>query len=143
MPWRGVCEPMDMSAPPNGPADTFAVRVEPLGAVLYVRAGETLMQAASRQGYYWPSICQGEARCGLCFIEVNAGMDNLGPLERHEAVAIELLLRPRPDQLPGRLRLACCVRPTGDAVVVKRGVRYNGTCPQEDQDRQVILQPPV
>ncbi|HKT15087.1 MAG TPA: 2Fe-2S iron-sulfur cluster-binding protein, partial [Allosphingosinicella sp.] len=47
-----------------------AIRVEPLGAVLYVRDGETLMQAAARQGYHWPSICQGEARCGLCSIEV-------------------------------------------------------------------------
>ena len=116
--------------------ETVAVRVEPLGAVLYVRDGETLMQAASRQGYYWPSICKGEARCGLCSIEVTEGRDNLGPLERNEAVAIELLLRPRPDQLSGRLRLACCVRPTGDAVVVKRGVRYNGSTPQEDQDRR-------
>lgn len=117
--------------------ETIAVRVEPLGAVLFVREGETLMQAASRQGYYWPSICQGEARCGLCSIEVTEGVDNLGQLERNEAVAIGLLLRPRPDQLPGRLRLACCVRPTGDAVVVKRGVRYNNdSSPQEEQDRR-------
>lgn len=113
-----------------------AIRVEPLGAVLYVRDGETLMQAAARQGYHWPSICQGEARCGLCSIEVTEGAENLGELERDEAMAMTLLLRPRPDQLGGRLRLACCVRPTGDAVVVKRGVRYKGANPQEGQIRR-------
>ena len=113
--------------------EVASICVEPLGAVLDVRDGETLLQAAWRQGYYWPSICLGESRCGLCSVEIVEGSENLGRLERDEAVAIRLLMGPRSDQSGRRLRLACCIRPTGAAVVVKRGVRHVGADPREDQ----------
>ena len=113
--------------------ESASIRVEPLGAVLDVRDGETLLQAAWRQGFYWPSICLGEGRCGLCSVEVIEGPENLGRFERNEAMAIKLLMGPRADQSGRRLRLACCVRPTGDAIVVKRGVRHVDATPREDQ----------
>jgi ferredoxin, 2Fe-2S len=106
------------------------VRVEPLGAVLDVLDGETLIEAAWRQGYYWPTICQGNARCTQCSIEVMEGLENLGQPDRDERVTMQLRLALQLNRLQDRLRLACRVRPTGNAVVKKAGVRYNGTNPQ-------------
>ncbi|HKP43018.1 2Fe-2S iron-sulfur cluster-binding protein [Mycobacterium sp.] len=109
-----------------------AVRVEPLGAVLDVLDGETLIEAAWRQGYYWPTICQGKARCTQCSVEVIEGLDNLGQPDRDELVTLQLRLALQLNRLRDRLRLACCVRPTGDAVVNKAGVRYTGDHPQNN-----------
>ena len=108
-----------------------AVRVEPLGKVLDVLDGETLIEAAWRQGYYWPTICQGNARCTQCSIEVLEGLENLGQPDRDERVTMQLRLALQLNRLQDRLRLACCVKPIGDAVVKKEGVRYNGTNPQD------------
>lgn len=107
-----------------------AIRVEPLGAVLNVRDGETLIEAAWRQGYYWPTICKGKARCTQCSIEVMEGLENLGQPDRDERVTMQLRLGLQLNRLQDRLRLACCVKPTGDAVVTKPGVRYRGADPQ-------------
>ena len=120
----------------TGQRRAFAsVRVEPLGVVLTVHEGETLMQAARRQGYYWPTICNGEVRCSLCSLEVLEGVENLGQPDRDEQVVMELQMGHRLRQLKDRLRLGCCVKPTGDAVVLKRGVRSSGADPQQGQKR--------
>ena len=49
---------------------TATVRVEPSGITLDVRDGETVMAAARRAGYRWPTICGGLADCGACALEV-------------------------------------------------------------------------
>jgi hypothetical protein len=43
---------------------------------------------------------------------------------------MQLRLALQLNRLQDRLRLACRVRPTGNVVVKKAGVRYNGTNPQ-------------
>jgi ferredoxin, 2Fe-2S len=98
------------------------VHVEPAGVDIVVEDGETILHAAERQGYRWPTICHGQAICTTCFFEVTAGGDDLdppGPVE-------EQVLR----TLPGsqlyeghELRLACQVRLRSDLSARKRGVR--------------------
>jgi|HubBroStandDraft_6_1064221.scaffolds.fasta_scaffold92359_2 2Fe-2S ferredoxin len=39
----------------------MVVRVEPLGVDIDVRPGESIMAAAQRSGYYWPTHCQAMA----------------------------------------------------------------------------------
>lgn len=98
--------------------------MEPSGLEIDVHPGETLMAAATRHGYRWPSICGGLAECGTCVMEiVSAPPDQLEPaheLERERLAGVpERRLRPE-----AHLRLACQFRPgAGDAVVKKRGVR--------------------
>lgn len=102
----------------------MVVRVEPAGIVIDVGPSETLMAAAVRAGYRWPSICGGLADCGICVMEVvEAPGEQSEPASELEALRLatvpERLLYPQ-----ATLRLACQFRPGGsDAVVHKRGVR--------------------
>ena len=52
---------------------TARVRVEPLGVEFELQPGETLMAAAQRSGYYWPTICKGNAQCNRCAVSVVDG----------------------------------------------------------------------
>ena len=100
------------------------VRVEPSGLEFEMHAGETIMGAATRLGYRWPTVCGGQADCGVCALEV---MDAPVPLPPPSAVEQERLdalpeTRRYPDR---RYRLACQLQaPAGfDILVVhKRGV---------------------
>lgn len=121
------------------------VRVEPADVTLDVYQDETVIQAAWRQGYYWPTICQGKAECGQCFMEILVGAENVSPrtTEEHATIvdvfgrtdqateAFGMAPRPRPyaDRID-ELRLACRVRLTGDAIVKKRGLRFVGEDPR-------------
>jgi 2Fe-2S ferredoxin len=99
------------------------VRVEPLGVAIEVDDGETLMAAAERLGYRWPTICHGQAECTVCFVVVEQGADHFAPAGPRELAALENVAGR--SLYEGRaLRLACQARPTGDAVVFKRGVRH-------------------
>jgi ferredoxin, 2Fe-2S len=100
------------------------VRVEPLGVEIDVDDGETLMAAAERAGFRWPTTCHGQAECTVCFVVVEQGADHFTSTEPRELAAL--------GNVAGRslyegrtLRLACQARPTGDVVVRKRGVRPN------------------
>jgi 2Fe-2S ferredoxin len=100
------------------------LHVEPGGFDIEVRSGETLMRAAERLGYYWPTVCHGQAICTACRVEVKDGTASLSPiaaLER-EALATTSGLWVY-DGLD--IRLACQAKLNGDAVVWKRGVRYS------------------
>jgi 2Fe-2S ferredoxin len=92
------------------------VRVEPAGIELVVEDGETVMQAAERLGYRWPTVCHGQAVCTTCFFDVLAGPEHLvaaSPLER-----AALASSPIVDAGEGGLvRLACQAKVTGDVVV--------------------------
>jgi ferredoxin len=103
-------------------SDAFVVRVEPAGLEIKVGAGEALMQAAIRQGYRWPTICEGRADCGVCFVRVREGEDQLSPRLQEET---DLLGEFRPTKKdPAATRLACRLFVHGDGVVVFRpGVR--------------------
>lgn len=94
------------------------VRVEPDGHVIPVSEGESLIEAAWRQGYDWPTTCFGQARCTACHVEILSGGDHAAPATTDEAEALRLV--PRRGRV---LRLACRMRVTGDVIVHKRGVR--------------------
>lgn len=103
------------------------VRVEPDGHHISVAEGESLIEAAWRQGYTWPTTCFGQARCTACRVEILAGTENVDPPEGDEVDALTSLGRRR----SRTVRLACRLRPGGDLVVVKHGVRPGS--PAEEQ----------
>lgn len=94
------------------------VRVEPDGHDIAVAEGESLIEAAWRQGYEWPTTCFGQAQCTACQVEIVSGGANLEPPSGDEAEALAMVPHRGRD-----LRLACRLRMTGDVVVSKRGVR--------------------
>ena len=100
---------------------TARVRVEPSGITLDVHNGETVMGAARRAGYRWPTICGGLADCGVCALEV---VESAGPLPTPttvEGMRLHVLVERR--RYPDRTyRLACQLVPTTDVVVRKTGV---------------------
>jgi len=104
---------------------TVTVRVEPSGIMLDVREGETVMAAARRAGYRWPTICGGLADCGACALEVLDGADALPSPTTVEGLRLEALVERR--RYPDRTwRLACQLVPTGDVIVRKTGVTRDG-----------------
>lgn len=99
------------------------VHVEPVGVDLELQPGETIIEAAWRLGYHWPTICYGQANCTMCHVEVLSGAEHLSPVEEDEHEALQ-------HRLPGsgrrdltQVRLACRARANGDATVRKKGVR--------------------
>ncbi len=99
------------------------IRVLPLDVEIAAREGDTVMEAAQAEGYYWPTTCGGEARCTTCACEViegGAGLTEMGRAERKALVAErgESVLRTA-------VRLACQARVAADGrvVVMKPGVR--------------------
>jgi 2Fe-2S ferredoxin len=99
------------------------VTVEPSGVAIHVEDGESLMAAAQRAGYRWPTICHGKAECTVCFVvaqDPNAFTDpepvELAGLEMFAGRAL----------YEGKvLRLACQACPRRDTKVTKRGVKPN------------------
>ena len=99
------------------------VTIQPLDVEIEVPIGSTIMDAAQREGYYWPTTCGGEGRCTSCACLVVRGVEQLSPRGRsEERVLIEERGR-RVLELP--IRLACQARVTGDGIVEveKPGVR--------------------
>ena len=95
--------------------------MEPSGITLDVHDGETVMAAARRAGYQWPTICGGLAECGACALEVVESAAALPTPTTVEGKRINALLERR--RHPDRTwRLACQLVPTGDVVVRKTGV---------------------
>ncbi|MCV7127867.1 MULTISPECIES: 2Fe-2S iron-sulfur cluster-binding protein [Mycolicibacterium] len=95
--------------------------VEPRGIVIEVNEGETIMAAAERSGYHWPTLCHGDATCSICWAEVTEGGQNLSAMEDDESATLGLLsprLRATRD-----VRLACRAQVVGDVTVRKPGVR--------------------
>lgn len=112
------------------------VRVEPVGASLEIRPGETIFEAARRHGLHWPTTCHGQATCTVCHVEVLDGAEHLTPPGADELDALT-------NRLPGaarrdltRLRLACRASATGGATVLKKGVRPVTTVPLPPTDSQ-------
>ena len=96
------------------------VVVLPSEIEIEVDDGETLMAAAVRQGYRWPTVCGGQGTCRTCFVRVEAGAEHCSPISPFEKEGIDALREPA----DGVTRLACQVGIAGDGVrVFKRGVR--------------------
>lgn len=100
----------------------LVVRVEPSGASIGVRQGETLMAAAERQGYRWPTICHGQALCTACCIVLDNNLEAFEPAGPAELQGLELL-HGRSYYEGKVVRLACQARVLSATVVTKRGVR--------------------
>ncbi len=100
---------------------TARVRVEPLGVTFLLNPGESLMAGAQRLGFYWPTICKGNAQCNRCVVRVidGAGLEPYSPIE----LAGLRSVRWRNGAEDHSERLACQLRAHGAAVVEKRGVR--------------------
>jgi len=98
------------------------VRIEPSGLRLEVPDGESVAEAAWRQGYHWPTTCWGQADCMVCRVEVIEGADAVRDAGPEEVGAVRHKLPPslhRP-----ATRLACRLEVTGIGVVLrKQGVR--------------------
>jgi ferredoxin len=96
-------------------------RVEPLGVDLDVEEGETIMEAALRHGYRWPTICGGNASCGACCLQVLRGAQYCAPpaaRELERLAAIGMLSSGEETR-----RLACELTVDGPIVVHMPGVR--------------------
>jgi 2Fe-2S ferredoxin len=106
---------------PSSPAAPGTVLVEPVGATFEVGPKESVIQAAWRAGFQWPTTCWGQAECGVCAMEVLAGGQILSPVGPAEAARLRAL----PRREGGTRRLACQAKLVGPGTVTVRkpGVR--------------------
>jgi 2Fe-2S ferredoxin len=110
-----------ISASTPGVRQVGHVSVEPSGVQFDVRPAESVIQAAWRAGFQWPTTCWGQAECGVCAMEILEGAEFLVPADKVEAARLRSL--PRRDG--GNRRLACQTRlPGGGNLTVRKpGVR--------------------
>lgn len=96
--------------------------VDPDGIDVVVAPGENILAAASNRGWRWPNTCGGQAECSACMFVVVDGRAHLSAMldTERERLSRNPLVSARPDL---EYRLACQTTMTGDAVVLKRGVR--------------------
>lgn len=90
------------------------VQVQPSGAEFDINADETIIEAAWRNGYTWPTICNGKGTCKTCVFLILEGEEHLSPVESWESEGLQMIA----DSLPngGRgWRLACQARTTCQA----------------------------
>jgi 2Fe-2S ferredoxin len=99
------------------------VKILPIGVDIAVHPGESLMAAAQRQGYFWPTRCRGQALCTACLFEVASGDESFSPVEalEHSALTSLASFQARRER---QLRLGCQARPLHEATVLKRGVKH-------------------
>ncbi|MBY6346313.1 2Fe-2S iron-sulfur cluster binding domain-containing protein [Providencia rettgeri] len=110
---------------------TYQVTVEPTGDVVEVEDGQTLLDAALRQGVWLPFAC-GHGTCGTCKVQVLEGYADAG-----DASSFALMDSERDE---GKL-LACCCRPESDMVIeadVDVDPDFQGL-PVEDYQGKVVL----
>ena len=104
-------------------SETHVVVVEPAGISFVARQGESVMSAAERAGFRWPTICHGSAICTRCWIRVAPDQQpHLSPMRDREREALTLV-RWRTGAADPSERLACQARPVADVTVHKEGVR--------------------
>lgn len=86
---------------------SYQLTIEPIGHVIEVREGQTLLDAALRQGVWLPHACC-HGLCATCKVQVVDGEVDLG-----EASPFALMDTERSD---GKC-LACCARPMSDLTI--------------------------
>jgi ferredoxin, 2Fe-2S len=94
------------------------VTVEPSGIRIAVQPGETLMAAAQRAGYRWPTVCEGQGSCAACVVKVLEGAEELLAASRAERERLAEVRKPTPT-----FRMACQLKITGGIRVEKRRVK--------------------
>jgi len=95
------------------------VRVLPADAVVEVAAGESLMAAAQRQGWFWPTVCGGNCDCGTCWVVVEDGAGHAPAMEANERATLAKGMKANEP----RVRLACQLKVSGPMVVTRRSVK--------------------
>ena len=86
---------------------SYQLTLEPLGATIEVEDGQTLLDAALRQGIYIPHAC-GHGLCGTCKVQVTEGEVDHGPANPFALMEME-----RDDGMA----LACCATLLSDATI--------------------------
>lgn len=99
--------------------------VQPAGIRIHVAPQETLLQAAWRAGYDWPTLCYGQGTCTACQCEVIDGLHHLSPRTEAEVTMLGDLSRRVRRTNPQRVRLACQATTQGDLIVRKAGVKQS------------------
>ncbi|ANI42476.1 ferredoxin [Mycolicibacterium vaccae ATCC 25954] len=110
----------------------MTMRVEPAGIDIEVSPGETLLQAAWRAGYDWPTLCYARGTCTACRCEVLDGLHLLSERTEAEVALLGDLDRRVRRANPRRIRLACQATASGHITVRKPGVKKQSTV--EDQE---------
>ena len=98
----------------------YRVNVKPSDISFEVNDNETVMAAAVRQGFTWPSVCGGVGECGVCFVE---GLDPnkvAQPTSFEGSVIRRMAHRAKHG---GIIRLACRLMPGSDIELRKVGPR--------------------
>lgn len=95
------------------------IRVLPAGVEFDVADGESVFEAATRHGVRWPSICQGDMECGICWMAVHEGAENVSVQSKAELDRLAQGLKAGDPTV----RLACQSRLCGPVAVVRKGVR--------------------
>lgn len=98
--------------------DGGVVRVQPAGIDITVEPEETLMEAADRLGYDWPTFCHMQCLCGECYVEVREGAEFCSATEPQEAETLAGNDRPQ------GARLACQLLVNGDVEVYREGAPH-------------------
>jgi phenol hydroxylase P5 protein len=86
---------------------TYSLTIEPLGATIEVAEGQTLLDAALRQGIYIPHAC-GHGLCGTCKVQVSDGEVDHGAANPFALMDVE--------REEGKT-LACCATLQSDATI--------------------------
>jgi phenol hydroxylase P5 protein len=86
---------------------SYQITVEPTGDLIEVEEGQTILDAALRQGVWLPFAC-GHGTCATCKVQVLEGDADIG-----EASPFALMDMERDE---GKL-LVCCARPESDMVI--------------------------
>lgn len=99
------------------------VRVLPADITMEAGPGQTLMEAAHKNGLYWPTTCGGLGTCTTCLSEILDGeacLSEMGRSERKRLVSErgEAFLK-RPMRLACQAGVIC----DGTITVMKAGVR--------------------
>jgi ferredoxin, 2Fe-2S len=126
-----------MTAAPSPPT-SHTVRVEPAGLEIEVRPGETLFDAAWREGYAWPTICLGQALCTHCHIRLLSADDAvLSPMEKDERLALQRIARRLYRLDMTGLRLACQMEIVAGDLVVQQPTFKGERRPDADSPQPV------
>lgn len=86
---------------------SYAVTVEPTGDVIEVEEGQTILDAALRQGVWLPFAC-GHGTCGTCKVQILEGDADCGAASSFALMDME--------RDEGKI-LACCAIPESDLVL--------------------------
>lgn len=86
---------------------SYQLTIEPLGATIEVQEGQTLLDAALRQGIYIPHAC-GHGLCGTCKVQVEGGEVDHGHANPFALMDFER---------DAGMTLACCATLQSDATI--------------------------